>query len=126
MEAQSTIEVRVRSTPTPFHGRHTRFGFVPDSEFKTMTLTPEQYAEIKENKDLFTEIGAAPANQEAVEAAIRKAAELLTAERRAHSETKAQLETALANHGAEVVSHGKTRGELEAIRQLMAKTGKSK
>lgn len=118
MEKQSTIEVRVRSTPTRFGGRHTPFGFVKDSAFTAFALTPTQIADLKTNRELFFELGDAPENREAIEVSIKETADALSAEKKAHAETRAELEKSRNTHAAEIVEHGKTRGELEALRQV--------
>jgi len=121
METQissGSIEVRVRSLPTEFGGRHSKLGFIPDTDFVALKLTPEQYAEIRGNKDFITHLGTAPDSLAATEAAIREAAEMLAAEKRAHQETKQALEKAVNAHAAEVVNHGRTRGELDALKQV--------
>ena len=122
METQistGAIEVRVRSTPTKFGGRHSKVGFIPDDKFVTLKLTAEQFAEIQSNKDLYSELGTAPESLAATEAAIREAAEMLAAEKRAHQETKQALEKAVNAHAGEVVNHGRTRGELDALKQVV-------
>jgi hypothetical protein len=112
------IEVRLRSTPTRFSGRHSIVGFIPDGEFISKTITVEQFEELKANRDLIVELGAAPKNLTATEKAISSAADALKAEKRAHADTKEQLGKLRAEHAALSAAHGRITGELAALKNL--------
>lgn len=116
--ADATVSVRLRSTPTRFGGRASIVGFIPDSSFVVRQLTAEQFEEIQRNRDIFSELDLAPESLSATEKAIRDMGELLSAERTAHAATKEALEKATADKQAAELAHGRTKGELEAMKKL--------
>lgn len=119
--AAGAVEVRVRSHPTPFKGRHNAIvGFIPDDRFDTHKLTVEQIAELQRNKDLIVELGSAPSNGDATKAALVEAGEALTKERSEHAQTKIALEHARAQIATNDVAVAMTAAHSEVGQMLAA------
>jgi hypothetical protein len=112
------IEIRIRSTPTRFGGRHSIVGFIPDGEFVTKKVTLEQHEALKKNHDLYLELGAAPKNLEKTEKAIAGAVEALEAEKKAHGETRHALEKMQSEHAALAIANGRLISDLETLKKL--------
>jgi len=85
------VEVHVRSTPTPFKGRQSAFGFIPDDQFIPLRLNAAQLAELQKNPDLYTAAGNGPTAAEDALKLAKEASAALAVEVQKHNETKAAL-----------------------------------